>query len=163
MGSPREYALQGVWASRVTGVVEDGSSGDEGVLDSGSGCAYAEENGIVELFTEECSKDDPRSSPSVCPHLFLLTCFVLQAHFGSCHCYHFSSSGLQYKRCKGRSRNKGKNRKRRSPPGASPKEKEVHMCFACFACVFLLRCHYWLHVACIAVLVLACVYILVMV
>ena len=37
------------------------------------------------------------------------------------------------------------------------------MCFACFACVFLLRCHYWLHVACIAVLVLACVYILVMV
>ena len=76
MGSPREHALQGVWASRVTGVVEDGSSGDEGVLDSGSGCAYAEENGIVELFTEECSKDDPRSSPSVCPHLFLLTCFL---------------------------------------------------------------------------------------
>ena len=76
MGSPREHALQGVWASRVTGVVEDGSSGDEGVLDSGSGCAYAEENGIVELFTEESGKDDPRSSPSVCPHLFLLTCFL---------------------------------------------------------------------------------------
>ena len=76
MGSPREHGLQGVWASRVTDAVEDGSSGDEGVLDSGSGCAYAEENGIVELFTEECSKDDPRSSPSVCPHLFLLTCFL---------------------------------------------------------------------------------------
>ena len=76
MGSPREHALQGVWASRVTDVVEDGSSGDEGVLDSGSGCAYAEENGIVELFTEESGKDDPRSSPSVCPHLFLLTCFL---------------------------------------------------------------------------------------
>ena len=76
MGSPREHALQGVWASRVTGVVEDGSSGDEGVLDSGSGCAYAEENGIVELFTEECGKDDPRSSPSVCPRLFLLITFL---------------------------------------------------------------------------------------
>ena len=99
--------------------------------------------------------------------LCVLICFCLRVFFASafwfCHCYHFSSSGLQYKRCKGRSRNKGKNRKRRSPPGASPKEKEVHMCFACFACVFLLRCHYWLHVACIAVLVLACVYILVMV
>ena len=76
MGSPREHALQGVWASRVTDVVEDESSGDEGALDSGSGCAYAEENGIVELFSEECCKDDPRSSPSVCPHLFLLTCFL---------------------------------------------------------------------------------------
>ena len=79
MGSPREHALQGVWASRVTDVVEAGSSGDEGVLDSGSGCAYAEENGIVELFTEESGKDDPRSSPSVCPHLFLLTVFFASA------------------------------------------------------------------------------------
>ena len=76
MGSPREHALQGVWASRVTDVVEDGSSGDEGGLRAGSGCAYDEENGIVELFTEECGKDDPRSSPSVCPRLFLLICFL---------------------------------------------------------------------------------------
>mgnify|MGYP001440613484 CR=1 FL=1 len=77
MGSPREHALQGVWASRaVTGVVEDGSSGDEGVLDAGSGCAFDEENGIVELYTEDCGKDDPRSSPSVCPRLFLLITFL---------------------------------------------------------------------------------------
>ena len=76
MGSPREHALQGVWASRVTGVVEDGSSGDEGVLDSGSGCAYAEENGIVELFTEESVQDDPRSSPSVRHDLFFLITFL---------------------------------------------------------------------------------------
>ena len=76
MGSPREHALQGVWAIRVTGVVDDGSSGDEGVPDAGSGCAYEEENGIVELFTEESVQDDPRSSPSVRPDLFLLTCFL---------------------------------------------------------------------------------------
>ena len=71
-----QHGLQGVWASRVTGVVDDGSSGDEGVPDAGSGCAYDEENGIVELFTEESVQDDPRSSPSVCPRLFLLITFL---------------------------------------------------------------------------------------
>ena len=76
MGSPRERGLQGVWASRVTGVVDDGSSGDEGVLDAGSGCAYDEENGIVELFTEESVQDDPRSSPSVRHDLFFLITFL---------------------------------------------------------------------------------------
>ena len=81
MGSPRERGLQGVWASRVTGVVDDGSSGDEGVLVAGSGCAYDEEIGIVELFTEESVQDDSRSSPSVRPDLFSYH-LSLQALFG---------------------------------------------------------------------------------
>ena len=75
VGIPR--SLQGVWASRaVTGVVEDGSVGDEDVLVPGSECANDEESGIDELCTEECAKDDPRSSPSVCPRLFLLITFL---------------------------------------------------------------------------------------
>ena len=65
--------LQGVWASRaVTGEFEGGSSGDEDVVVAGKD----EESGIDELCTEECAKDDIRSSPSVCPRLFLLFTFV---------------------------------------------------------------------------------------
>ena len=71
VGIPRPP--QGVWASRaVTGEFEDGSSGDEDVLVAGND----EESGIDELYTEECGKDDPRSSPSVCPRLFLLITFL---------------------------------------------------------------------------------------
>ena len=71
VGIPR--SLQGVWASRaVTGEFEDGSSGDEDVLVAGKD----EESAIDEVYTEECGKDDPRSSPSVCPRLFLLITFL---------------------------------------------------------------------------------------
>ena len=66
------------WAASraVTGVVEHGSVGDEDVIVPGSECANDEESGIDELCTEECAKDDPRSSPSVCPRLFLLITFL---------------------------------------------------------------------------------------
>ena len=64
---------QGVWASRaVTGEFEDGSSGDEDVVVAGQD----DESGIDEVYTEECVKDDPHSSPSVCPRLFLLITFL---------------------------------------------------------------------------------------
>ena len=64
---------QGVWASRaVTGEFEDGSSGDEDVVVAGKD----EESGVDEAYTEECVKDDPHSSPSVCPRLFLLITFL---------------------------------------------------------------------------------------
>ena len=64
---------QGVWASRaVTGEFEDGSSGDEDVVVAGKD----EENGVDDAYTEECVKDDPHSSPSVCPRLFLLITFL---------------------------------------------------------------------------------------
>ena len=71
VGIPR--SLQGVWASRaVTGEFEDGSSGDEDVVVAGQD----DESGIDEVYTEECVKDDPHSSPSVCPRLFLLITFL---------------------------------------------------------------------------------------
>ena len=64
---------QGVWASRaVTGEFEDGSSGDEDVVVAGKD----EESGVDEAYTEECVKDDPHSSPSVCPRLSLLITFL---------------------------------------------------------------------------------------
>ena len=71
VGIPR--SPQGVWASRaVTGEFEDGSSGDEDVVVAGQD----DESGIDEVYTEECVKDDPHSSPSVCPRLFLLITFL---------------------------------------------------------------------------------------
>ena len=73
----------------MTGEFEDGSSGDEDVLVAGKD----EESGIDELFTEECAQDNSRSSPSVCPRLFVLITFlckrildfvtILQARFCS--------------------------------------------------------------------------------